>query len=113
MAAKTQRPKDPAEAVAAKGLSTLHAFRYTLLHCVRLHSGANDAAYRCVFQEEDAEGRVGVHLSKDLMAVAGRALKANIVSLGHVALPKSEQLRFLVNLIGRKVRMAAVLPSIS
>ena len=37
------------------------------------------------------------------MTVAGRALKANIVALGLVVLPWSEQLRFAANLIGRKV----------
>ena len=47
--------------------------------------------------------QVGVHLSKDLMTVAGRALKANIVALGLVVLPWSEQLRFAANLVGRKV----------
>ena len=44
-----------------------------------------------------------MHLSKDLMTVAGRALKANIVALGLVVLPWSEQLRFAANLVGRKV----------
>lgn len=45
----------------------------------------------------------GVYLSKDLMAIAGHALKANITTLGPLVLPLSEQLLFLVNLVGRKV----------
>ena len=70
---------------------------------MRLHNGAEDTAYRCVYQQEDSDGCIGVHLSKDLMAVAGRALKANIVALGRMALPCTEQLRFGANAIGRKV----------
>ncbi|KAK6161421.1 hypothetical protein DH2020_004802 [Rehmannia glutinosa] len=33
-------------------------------------------------QEEDEEGKVGVSLSRDLMAIAGEALQANITTLG-------------------------------
>lgn len=48
--------------------------------------------------------QVGVHLSKDLMTIAGRSLKANITTLGPLVLPFSEQLLFLANLVSRKVR---------
>ena len=37
--------------------------RYRLLHCVRLHVGADDAAYGCVYQREDEAGQVGAWLS--------------------------------------------------
>lgn len=47
--------------------------------------------------------QVGVHLSKDLMTIAGRALKANITTLAPLVLPFSEQLLFLANLVSRKV----------
>ena len=65
--------------------------------------GSDDANYGCVFQREDETGRVGVHLSKDLMSVAGHALKANITTLGPLVLPISEQLLFFINLVARKV----------
>ena len=65
--------------------------------------GSDDANYACVYQREDETGRVGVHLSKDLMSVAGHALKANITTLGPLVLPISEQLLFFVNLVARKV----------
>ena len=48
-------------------------------------------------------GKVGVHLSKELMAIAGHALKANITTLGPLVLPISEQLIFFGNLVARKV----------
>ncbi|XXG74130.1 hypothetical protein AAC387_Pa07g2926 [Persea americana] len=76
--------------------------KYSLLHLVRTHKGADDASYRSVFEEEDEEGNVGISLSKDLMAVAGAALRTNITTLGPLVLPISEQLLFLLSLIGRK-----------
>ncbi|KAK2999617.1 hypothetical protein RJ639_013640 [Escallonia herrerae] len=77
--------------------------KYRLLRVVRTHKGADDTAYRCVFEQEDPQGKVGILLSKDLMAIAGEALKSNITTLGPLVLPASEQLLFLVTLIGRKV----------
>ena len=60
-------------------------------------------ARSCVYQREDDCGRTGVHLSKDLMRIAGHALKANITTLGPLVLPLSEQLLFFANLVARKV----------
>ncbi|KAJ6833476.1 3-ketoacyl-CoA synthase 11-like [Iris pallida] len=87
--------------------------KYQLVHTVRTHKGADDRCYGCVTQEEDAEGRVGVSLSKDLMAVAGDALKTNITTLGPLVLPLSEQLAFFATLVGRRVlKLAKVKPYI-
>ncbi|KAK9742500.1 hypothetical protein RND81_03G177200 [Saponaria officinalis] len=77
--------------------------KYQLLHVVRTHKGTDGKAYRCVFQEEDPEGKVGISLQKDLMAIAGEALKSNITTMGPLVLPASEQLLFLLSLIGRKI----------
>ncbi|KAJ8641798.1 hypothetical protein MRB53_018492 [Persea americana] len=77
--------------------------KYRLLHVVRTHKGGDDKAYRCVYEEEDPQGKVGISLSKDLMAIAGEALKANITTMGPLVLPASEQLLFLFTLIGRKI----------
>ena len=52
---------------------------------------------------------VGVYLSKDLMSIAGHALKANITTLGPLVLPISEQLLFFLNLVARKVRFHPIL----
>jgi hypothetical protein len=62
------------------------------------------AAASAVIQKEDDEGIVGVKIGKELMKVAGMALKANITRLGPRVLPVSEQLIFAGNFIARKVR---------
>ncbi|WVZ50815.1 hypothetical protein U9M48_002037 [Paspalum notatum var. saurae] len=86
-----------------RGGAARRSAKYQLVHTVRTHQGGDDRAYRCVFQEEDAAGRVGVALSKDLMAVAGEALKTNITTLGPLVLPMSEQVLFLASLVARRV----------
>lgn len=55
--------------------------KYGVVHVVRTHRGSHDWAFRCVYQEDDV-GKTGVSLSKDLMAMAGYALKTNITTLG-------------------------------
>ncbi|WVZ58175.1 hypothetical protein U9M48_008471 [Paspalum notatum var. saurae] len=77
--------------------------KYRLLHTVRTHKGAADESYGCVYQREDGAGRVGVSLARELMAVAGDALKTNITTLGPLVLPLSEQLKFLRSLVLRCV----------
>ncbi|KAE9466640.1 hypothetical protein C3L33_01400, partial [Rhododendron williamsianum] len=77
--------------------------KYRLVHVVRTHKGSDDKAYKCVFEEEDDQGKVGIRLSKDLMVIAGEALKSNITTMGPLVLPASEQLLFLFTLVGRKI----------
>ncbi|KAL1548984.1 3-ketoacyl-CoA synthase 2 [Salvia divinorum] len=86
--------------------------KYQLIHTVRTHKGADDRSYGCVFQEEDDSKRVGVALSKDVMAVAGEALKTNITTLGPLVLPMSEQLLFFLTLVARKVFKMQIKPYI-
>ncbi|KAL9176456.1 hypothetical protein ABFS82_02G179500 [Erythranthe guttata] len=87
--------------------------KYQLVHSVRTHKGSDDNSYNCVYQKEDEKGVVGVSLARELMAVAGDALKTNITTLGPLVLPFSEQLMFLVTLVKRKVmRSAKVRPYI-
>lgn len=77
--------------------------KYELVHTVRTHKGSDENSYNCVFQREDDKGKVGVSLARELMAVAGDALKTNITTLGPLVLPWSEQFMFLATLIRRKV----------
>ncbi|GAB4844652.1 inositol polyphosphate kinase kcs1 [Ancistrocladus abbreviatus] len=87
--------------------------KYELLHTVRTHKGSNDNSYNCAYQREDDKGIVGVSLARELMVVAGDALKTNITTLGPLVLPLSEQFRFFVSLVKRKIlKMAGVKPYI-
>ncbi|CAN0905855.1 3-ketoacyl-CoA synthase 4 [Linum grandiflorum] len=86
--------------------------KYKLVHVVRTHRGADDKAFRCVYQEQDPNGKTGVSLSKDLMAIAGEALKANITTLGPLVLPISEQLLFFSTLVVKKLFNNKVKPYI-
>ncbi|XP_059651180.1 3-ketoacyl-CoA synthase 1 [Cornus florida] len=81
--------------------------KYELVHTVRTHKGSDDNSYNCVYQREDKDsGTIGVSLARELMAVAGDALKTNITTLGPLVLPFSEQLMFFVTLVRRKVLKA-------
>lgn len=86
--------------------------KYKILHVVRTHKGSDDTAFRCVHQEQDEKGKTGVTLSKDLMAIAGNALKTNITTLGPLVLPVSEQLLFLVTLVARRIANTKLKPYI-
>uniref|UniRef100_A0ACD5UXN1 Uncharacterized protein n=1 Tax=Avena sativa TaxID=4498 RepID=A0ACD5UXN1_AVESA len=91
--------------------------RFRIKHLVRTHASATDGgAYRCVFQEEDDKGNIGINLSKDLMIIAGRSLEANITGIGPLVLPVSQQLLFAFCLVARKVsrtRLKPYIPSFS
>ena len=52
---------------------------------------------------QDADGNQGVRLSRQVMRIAGEALTQNIVNLGPLVLPWSEQIRFFLNVIARKI----------
>lgn len=86
--------------------------KYQLIHTIRTHKGGEDKSYTCVYQKEDENKIVGVSLSKELMVVAGEALKANITTLGPLVLPMSEQLLFFVTLVARKAFKMKIKPYI-
>ncbi len=48
--------------------------RYELQHVVRTHMGACDASYDCVFQREDAAGKVSQLQTGQHMALQSQAL---------------------------------------
>jgi 3-ketoacyl-CoA synthase len=66
------------------------AAKYELTHTVRTHLGCEDDAFGCMGNGEDKDGVMGVFLRKNVVAVAGRALKANITRLAPLVLPWSE-----------------------
>uniref|UniRef100_A0ACD5ZTV5 Uncharacterized protein n=1 Tax=Avena sativa TaxID=4498 RepID=A0ACD5ZTV5_AVESA len=77
--------------------------RFEITQIVRKSASTQDNAYRCVFREEDEEGNLGINLSKDLLDIAGKALRDNITTLGPNVLPFSEKFKFLLTFIQRKV----------
>ncbi|XP_027355892.1 3-ketoacyl-CoA synthase 9-like [Abrus precatorius] len=77
--------------------------KYELLHTVRTHKGADEKAFRCVYQKQDDAGKIGVSLSKDLMTIAGGALRTNLTTLGPLVLPMREQLLYLYDLVIKKI----------
>ncbi|CAM0949398.1 unnamed protein product [Alopecurus aequalis] len=77
--------------------------RFKLEHVERTIFGADDSAYRCVYQEEDCDGNRGIALSKDLMAIARDALKANISAIGPLVLPTSELIKYIFFCAATKV----------
>lgn len=84
--------------------------RYMLKHTVRTHVGADDLAYDSIFQMEDKTGIRGVKLSKNIMDVAGGALKKNVTTLAPLVFPFTEHVKFAIYLIRKKVFRVADLP---
>ncbi|WOL20417.1 hypothetical protein Cni_G29222 [Canna indica] len=84
---------DPAKRCAAK---------MELVHSLRTHRGADDAAYTAAYQQEDEDGTVGVALKKDLIRVAGEGLYAHVRLLMPKVLPWSQLLQVAMGLWGRK-----------
>ena len=70
---------------------------------VRAHIGANDDAHACALQREDAEGRVGISLSKALPKAAVRAFAVNLRRLAPRVLPVAELARFAARLLSRQL----------
>merc|ERR1712187_206117 len=64
--------------------------KYELLYTGRVQM-SDDESYEAVFEREDSEGNRGVALSKEIVSVAGRAMKANFTQLGRQILPASEK----------------------
>lgn len=77
--------------------------KYELQHLVRTHLGSSTAAYNCVVQEPDAQGHNGVALSREILHVAGDALKMNMAALGVLVLPYSEQVVYAAWMAWRRV----------
>ncbi|GAB2286026.1 3-ketoacyl-CoA synthase 12 [Dionaea muscipula] len=68
---------------------------FKLNSLVRTHHGARDDSYGCCMQMDDAEGRLGFYLGKDLPKVATRSFVDNLRVLAPKILPVRELLRFM------------------
>jgi len=67
--------------------------KYVLTDTERTHLGCEDSAFGCMGNGEDAEGVMGVFLKKNVVEVAGKALKENITALGPRVLPVGELIK--------------------
>ncbi|EEF32005.1 3-ketoacyl-CoA synthase 15 [Ricinus communis] len=76
--------------------------KYELKQLVRTHKGMDNRSFKSIHLKEDKEGRQGLSVSKEVIEVAGHALKANITTLGPLVLPVSEQVQFFTNLLFKK-----------
>jgi 3-ketoacyl-CoA synthase len=76
--------------------------QFKLLTSVRTQY-VTEESVGCVYDTEDAEGKHGVRLSKDIVKVAGRALEKNFTALGPHVLPLSEQFKVVVSMIWKFV----------
>lgn len=71
--------------------------KYKLLYTFRTQV-SDDNSYNCVYQKQDKDGNMGVSLSKDIVSVAGRAMRKNFVALGPHVLPFREQAKVGINM---------------
>ena len=74
--------------------------KYRLRHLVRTQT-ADDESYNAVYQCEDPDGNSGVRLSKEIVKVAGNAMKINLTQLGPLILPLYEQAKVLLSILRR------------
>merc|ERR1712151_405310 len=70
--------------------------KYELLYTGRVQM-SDDESYGAVFEKEDSEGYRGVALSKEIVNVAGRAMKANFTQLGRNILPLSKKAKVVLS----------------
>ncbi|WCJ34652.1 3-ketoacyl-CoA synthase 10 [Euphorbia peplus] len=76
--------------------------KYELKQLVRTHKGMDNRSFKSVHLKEDKDGKLGLSVSKDVIEVAGHALKANITTLSPLVLPVLEQVHFFTNLVFKK-----------
>lgn len=70
--------------------------KYLLQHLERTNKARDDKSYSCIIQQLDREKKLGVSISKDTVAIAGEALRANMAVLGRKVLPLKELLLYAV-----------------
>jgi len=76
--------------------------KYELLYTGRVQM-SDDESYGAVFEKEDSEGYRGVALSKEIVNVAARAMKANFTQLGRNILPFSEKAKVVRSRIATSI----------
>ncbi|KAK2643183.1 hypothetical protein Ddye_024946 [Dipteronia dyeriana] len=83
--------------------SLKHRAMFKLKCLVRTHHGSRDDSFECCVQREDDQGRLGIHLDKNLPKAATRAFIDNLRVISPKILPIRELLRFALILFVRKI----------
>jgi 3-ketoacyl-CoA synthase len=76
--------------------------KYELMYTGRVQM-SDDESVGAVYEREDTEGNRGVALSKEIVNVAGRAMKANFTQLGRNILPLNEKAKVVGSRIAASV----------
>merc|ERR1712048_1152637 len=76
--------------------------KYELLYTGRVQM-SDDESFEAVYEREDSAGNRGVALSKEIVNVAGRAMKANFTQLGRNILPLSEKAKVVRSRVAASV----------
>jgi len=84
--------------VLSSCLSDSSRAKYKLQYTGRTQMNDDDS-YKCVFEQQDGSGNRGIALSKDIVNVAGRAMKANFVQLAPHVLPIREQAKTIFSMM--------------
>ncbi|XP_041020640.1 3-ketoacyl-CoA synthase 15-like [Juglans microcarpa x Juglans regia] len=84
--------------------------KYELEQLVRTHKAMDDRSFKSIRMREDAEGRQGISVSKDVIEVGGQALKAHISTLGSLVLPVCEQVHSFSNLLFQMKKVKPCVP---
>ncbi|XP_076921097.1 3-ketoacyl-CoA synthase 4-like [Bidens hawaiensis] len=80
-----------------------HNSKYQLLHAVNTSTSNSDRSYNCIQREEDGSGKIGISVTKHLVASAIATIKPNITALGSIILPKKEKLLYILIYVVRKL----------
>ncbi|KAH7521367.1 hypothetical protein FEM48_Zijuj07G0025600 [Ziziphus jujuba var. spinosa] len=84
--------------------------KYELIHTVHTHTASIDQSYKCVFQEEDHHGNIGITIDKHVTSIAMNALEINFTRIARLVLPVSEQILYVTNFIIRYLHVAEIKP---
>ncbi|KXZ56245.1 hypothetical protein GPECTOR_1g213 [Gonium pectorale] len=87
--------------------------KYSLEHRVRVHMGASDPAYKCIWYGPDSEGLNGIYLGLDVVKEASKGLTLAMTKIGRYVLNFDQMLAWVWNYIQRVVLKKTDVPPYS
>ncbi|CAL6021155.1 3-ketoacyl-CoA_synthase [Hexamita inflata] len=73
--------------------------KYVLKHLIRTHIGADDSAHKCIYQDNDSDGILGLRLEKSIISNASKAMLNNTTRLFAKVLPLHLKLSYVWRII--------------